>query len=280
MDKKILKREISLRFIVATQYLIHRYSMGSDAEFCKKIYLHPQVLSDIKTGKLNVGIDLISILLTTFDNLSSDWIFTGNGDLIKFRTNKQRDVINEFYNAIKDDPQLDKATISGILSDIFKNDENNVESNLLTDVAEPAIAYIDSKKDNAIPFVSINAIAGFGNANFSIGERDVKDYYVVPKFKDRKIDFMIEVSGSSMYPKYNSGDVVACRIIRESKFIQWNKVHVIATKEQGILIKRLKKSQEPNCLLAISDNKDYEPFDIPEVEIEGIAIVVGVVRLE
>lgn len=149
-----------------------------------------------------------------------------------------------------------------------------------SELNEPAIAYIDSKKDFAIPFVSINAIAGFGNANFSIGERDVKDYYVVPKFKDRKIDFMIEVSGSSMYPKYNSGDVVACRIIRESQFIQWNKVHVIATKEQGILIKRLKKSQEPNCLLAISDNKDYEPFDIPESEIEGIAIVVGVVRLE
>lgn len=131
-----------------------------------------------------------------------------------------------------------------------------------------------------IPFVSINAIAGFGSSSFSLEKRDVKDYYVIPKFKDREIDFMIEVSGSSMYPKYNSGDVVACRIIRESKFIQWNKVHVVATKEQGILIKRLRKSLEPECLLAVSDNVDYAPFDLPENEIDGIAIVVGVVRLE
>lgn len=148
-------------------------------------------------------------------------------------------------------------------------------------VAEETIGYKEYvNKGQAIPLVEVVAVGGFGNAEFAIGERDVKDYYVVPKFKDRKIDFMIEVSGSSMYPKYNSGDVVACRIIRESKFIQWNKVHVIATKEQGILIKRLKKSQEPKCLLAISDNKDYEPFDIPENEITGIALVMGVIRLE
>lgn len=128
--------------------------------------------------------------------------------------------------------------------------------------------------------VDILAIGGFGSGEFSVADQDVKDYYVIPKFKSRKIDFMIEVCGSSMYPKYNSGDVVACRIIRESNFIQWNKVHIVATIEQGVLIKRLKKSIVKGCLLVVSDNKDYEPFDIPEKEITGIAIVVGVVRLE
>lgn len=131
-----------------------------------------------------------------------------------------------------------------------------------------------------IPLVSISAVGGFGNVDFAIGDRDVKDYYVIPKFKDRKIDFMIEVSGSSMYPKYNSGDVVACRVIKERNFIQWNKVHVVATKEQGILIKRLKKSLMDDCMLAVSDNKDYDPFDLPMKEISGLALVVGVVRLE
>lgn len=131
-----------------------------------------------------------------------------------------------------------------------------------------------------IPFVNIAAVGGFGSADFAIGERDVKAYYVVPKFKDRKIDFMIEITGSSMYPKYNSGDVVACRVIRESGFLQWNKVHVVATKEQGILIKRLKKGSNDDRLLAISDNSDYDPFEIPKNEITGLALVVGVIRLE
>jgi phage repressor protein C with HTH and peptisase S24 domain len=131
-----------------------------------------------------------------------------------------------------------------------------------------------------IPLVSVAAVGGFGNADFAIKESDVKDFYVVPKFRDRHIDFMIEISGSSMQPKYNSGDVVACTIIRESNFIQWNKVHVIGTTEQGILIKRLRKGSDPGHLLAVSDNKEYDPFEIPLKEIVGLAIVVGVIRLE
>lgn len=30
----------------------------------------------------------------------------------------------------------------------------------------------------------------------------------------------------------------------------------------------------------VSDNQSYDPFEVPMDEIEGIAIVVGVVRLE
>lgn len=140
--------------------------------------------------------------------------------------------------------------------------------------AAPATSAIEG-----IPLVDVTAIGGFGNAKFAIEERDVKDYYVIPKFKHKKVDFMIEVEGSSMYPKYNSGDVVACRIINEESFIQWNKTHVIATKGQGIIIKRIKKG-ENGCFLMISDNKDYDPFLVPREEIDGIALVVGVIRLE
>ena len=131
-----------------------------------------------------------------------------------------------------------------------------------------------------IPLVNATAIGGYGNNVFSFEERDVKDYYVIPKFKHKQVDFMIEVEGSSMYPKYNSGDVVACRIIKERNFIQWNKTHVIATREQGIIIKRIKPSDTPNSLLMVSDNESYDPFNVPEEEIEGLAIVVGVIRLE
>jgi phage repressor protein C with HTH and peptisase S24 domain len=131
-----------------------------------------------------------------------------------------------------------------------------------------------------IPLVGILAVGGFGNAEFAIQKSDVKDFYVVPKFKDRRVDFMIEVSGSSMYPKYSPGDVVACTILKESKFIQWNKVHVIGTKEQGILIKRVKEGPEVDQLHLISDNKDYDPFIINKEEITGMALVVGVIRLE
>jgi repressor LexA len=129
-----------------------------------------------------------------------------------------------------------------------------------------------------IPLVTLEVAAGFGNLDFAITEQDIEANYVVPDFND--IDFMIRVKGNSMYPKYSSGDVIACRKLTGSKFIQWNKCHVIATREQGLLVKRLKKGSKENFLLAISDNKEYDPFEIPIDEVTGIALVIGVIRLE
>ena len=131
-----------------------------------------------------------------------------------------------------------------------------------------------------IPLVTATAAAGFGNGHFSIAEEDVKEYYVIPKFRFCKVDFMIEVSGLSMYPHFNPGDVIACTILTDRKFLQWNKCHVIATREQGILVKRLMPSEQDGFLTAVSDNKEYPPFDIPLEEITGIALVVGSVSLE
>lgn len=131
-----------------------------------------------------------------------------------------------------------------------------------------------------IPFVGEAAVAGFGNAAFALETKDVKDYYVVPKFKDRRIDFMIEIHGMSMVPTFYPGDVVACTIIRESCFIQWNRVYLIATEEQGILIKRLKKSTNETAIKLVSDNPDYDPFDVELTDIKGLALVQGIIRLE
>ncbi|MCO5230177.1 MAG: hypothetical protein M9958_03375 [Chitinophagales bacterium] len=134
--------------------------------------------------------------------------------------------------------------------------------------------------DKMVPLVNIKAIGGFGNADFRIEESDIKDRYVIPKFAHKKIDFMIEVEGSSMSPLYNSGDIVACRIIHDRQFIQWNKVHVIASRSQGILIKRIKPANQTAYITMVSDNKDFDPFHIPDNDIEGIALVIGTIRLD
>ena len=146
----------------------------------------------------------------------------------------------------------------------------NIES-----TEEPVSAYGLKK---GIPLVSIEDIGGFGSSDFSIRDQDIQDRYIVPDFTN--IDFMIRVKGSSMYPKYNSGDIVACRIINNSEFIQWNKVHVIATNEQGMLIKRIKEGRDNDVLKIVSDNKDYDSFFLPKNEITGMALVIGVIRLE
>ena len=167
-----------------------------------------------------------------------------NGILDK-KSGLSMDTIEKFYSTY---PEINPEWLLTGKSEMLKSGNTNTET---------------SKEESVkgIPLVNATAIGGYGNNVFSFEERDVKDYYVIPKFKHKQVDFMIEVEGSSMYPKYNSG-------------------HVIATREQGIIIKRIKPSDAPNSLLMVSDNESYDPFNVPEEEIEGLAIVVGVIRLE
>ena len=132
------------------------------------------------------------------------------------------------------------------------------------------------KSDKSIPLIPLDAMAGFGSGEMQIMEYEC-ERYVVPMFRDA--DYLIAVKGSSMQPKYNSGDLVACRIVPLGTFFQWNKVYVLDT-EQGALIKRVKRGSNDSHITLVSDNKKYEPFELHLSKINALAVVVGVLRLE
>lgn len=150
------------------------------------------------------------------------------------------------------------------------------DNSLAPEVWEGREGYNSEKK--GLPLIPIEAMAGFGS-----GETQVMDYeagnYVVPEFEELNADFLIHVKGSSMYPKYSSGDIVACKKLSLDIFFQWNKVYVLDT-SQGAVIKRIHPSEKENHLLCVSENEKYPPFDIPLSEVYAIALVVGVIRFE
>lgn len=130
---------------------------------------------------------------------------------------------------------------------------------------------------DGIPLIPVDAMAGIAQGETSVLELDC-ERFVVPVFKGA--DYLITVKGSSMYPKYNSGDIVACKNLPLADiFFQWNKVYVVDT-VQGALIKRVKKAGLPENICLVSDNAAYDPFEIPIETINAIAIVLGVIRLE
>ena len=137
-----------------------------------------------------------------------------------------------------------------------------------------------SRTAEAIPLVSVKAVGGFAGRDFSIQEQDIEGYYVIPKFRHLNVDFLIEVSGDSMMPRFFPGDIIACSVIHNPRFIQWNKPYLIATREDGMIVKRLNESDDPDAFIAVSDNEFYKPFLIPKSEIDGIARVVGVIHTE
>lgn len=132
-----------------------------------------------------------------------------------------------------------------------------------------------------IPLIPVEAFAGAAlNNGYAVDFEAIEERYNVPLFEGKGVDFMMYVRGSSMYPKYRSGDIVACRFVRELLFIQWNKVYIIDSKSQGAMIKRLLPSANPDHVICRSDNKEYIDFEVPLSDIQNIAMVIGCISLE
>jgi phage repressor protein C with HTH and peptisase S24 domain len=196
--------------------------------------------------------DTIEKILHTYDDLNPIWFVLGDGDMLKPN--------------VQDLKHNESVTKSVTFPDKTKNIKNVTLS-----LNEPSSHY-------GIPLIPIEAMGGFGTGGVQVMDYDTQKY-IVPEFTELNVDFMIRVKGSSMYPKYNSGDLVACKkLVLSDIFFQWNKVYVLDT-DQGALIKRIKKGSD-NHLLIVSDNPSYEPYELHLSKIHAIAIVLGVIRLE
>ena len=129
-----------------------------------------------------------------------------------------------------------------------------------------------------IPLIPIEAWAGaLSGEDYSIME-DECERYVVPSFQDA--DFLITVRGDSMTPKYYSGDIVACRkVFLSDLWFQWGKVYIIDT-NQGSLLKKVRPGSSEDTITLVSENPEYEPFELRKDQIYNIAIVQGIIRAE
>ena len=129
-----------------------------------------------------------------------------------------------------------------------------------------------------LPLIPVEAFAGPGLPSYD--DERIEDDYTVTDF--RQSDFLVRVKGDSMSPKFCGGDIVACKKIPMDKtyFLQWGRAYVICTESQGIMIKRVRKSEDEEYITCVSDNPKYAPFDVPKRDILQIALVNGAISLE
>ena len=192
--------------------------------------------------KDSLSANLKDKISANFQQLNMDWLLTGSGEMLRSSVSPATETQPE--EETNERPQM-KPVVSG-----------------------------------GIPLIPIDAVAGFNGWDESgISELDCARYDV-PDFAAVHADFLIRVSGSSMYPKYSSCDILACRKILEVTFIQWGKIYVIDS-QQGAMVKRLFEIEgDAEHILCKSDNANYPPFKLPKNEIRSLSIVVGAIRLE
>ncbi len=134
------------------------------------------------------------------------------------------------------------------------------------------------EQKNIIPLIPTAAIGGaLSGTDFSFMEYECEQY-VVPAFT--RADYLMRVDGDSMYPKYCRGDIVACtKVPLTDLWFQWGRTYVVATR-QGALIKYLEPGKDEGHITLASENPKYKPFQLPVTEINGVALVNGLIRVE
>lgn len=185
--------------------------------------------------------DTLSKIMEIFPHLSITWLLTGEGDMLCTIPVKNQP-------RTKDEPRTN----------------------------QPTTCHTQA----GIPLIPVDAVAGFNGIDSPTIQIHDCQRYLVPEFQQLNAEFMIRVSGSSMYPKYSSGDILACRKLTSYHFIQWGKIYVIDS-EQGAMVKRLFPCDEDtDYVICKSDNPNYPPFELPKTEIRSLSIVLGAIRFE
>lgn len=130
-------------------------------------------------------------------------------------------------------------------------------------------------KVNGIPHIPFEVAAG-GVAS-ALGSATISDCELRPTNPlFSSYDFTIEVSGESMSPYIQHGDILAC------KFVTWNAIlshptrcFVIDTPD-GAVVKHLKV--DGDFLVCSSINPSFASFRVPIVDGMRFAMVVGITR--
>ena len=130
-------------------------------------------------------------------------------------------------------------------------------------------------ENQAIPVYDVTATAG-KDVTFMEKSDTVLDYISIGE------DFMdcnaaVRIYGDSMYPVYQSGDMIILRKLSKTSEIQWGHVYLIATQEDKFL-KYVRKSDKKDKCTLVSHNVNYQDFDINLSEITKIFEVTGHIR--
>ena len=135
------------------------------------------------------------------------------------------------------------------------------------------------KSTKGIPLIPLDAVAGFPAADNDGVYMEDCEHYSIPEFEAKGANFLIRVSGDSMAPLYNNGDIIACRKISDILFFQWGSIYVLDT-SQGALVKRVEEAEDDaDSILCISENPRFKPFHLPKSDIRSLSTIIGLVRL-
>lgn len=94
----------------------------------------------------------------------------------------------------------------------------------------------------------------------------------IPEFSD--CTDAVNLYGDSMLPLYKSGQIIILKEWKES-FIDYGNVYLVITKKGNRMVKYLRKGSDADHVLCVSENKEFDSFEILMDDILRLYLVKG-----
>lgn len=151
------------------------------------------------------------------------------------------------------------------------------EGNMLNDdsPSQPTTPQPPQEPTHIIKYwVDVDTSAGYVDFPTNPDEREYKKI-VLPDFKD--CTDAVNLCGDSMYPLYKNGEVIVLKRWDES-FIDYGNVYLIITKNGNRMVKYIRQGSDDAHVLCLSENKNFDSFEILRDDILQLYIVKGSIK--
>ena len=235
--------DINKRFEV----IINSVYKGNQSAFAKAIGVTPTVIANVVgTRQGKPSFDVISKICANA-NISADWLLTGHGPMLKTKGSNQSCSVAE--DTIPDHKDKKNKAIYP-----KKQGENSITEALLS---EPSVSYTPSK---GAPYYDVDFLGGF---DLTFNNQTINPEYNIDfkPFNKPGVTW-VNITGHSMEPKINHGDIIALKECRLED-VQYGEIYAVVL-DTIRTVKILRKSNDPNRMRYVpinEENYDEQEYD-------------------
>lgn len=165
-----------------------------------------------------------------------------NGAVSKMGDNTRRKTLDKISNSFPD------LNINWLITGVGQMCNDLPEENEGNEV--PRINYA-----KGVPYYNVDFIGGF---DVVLNDQTTVPEYLIDFKKYNEATCWCNVTGHSMEPEINNGDIIALKRIEDFSFLPLGEVYAIVTKNGMRTIKRIGPSENEDCYSLVPTNKSPE----------------------
>lgn len=217
----------------------------SKAEFARQMGESSQTVSNwVSRG---AGKTVLNKILSKFPEVNTNWLLTGDGVML----NPDRE---EPTDKEEEEPKTEE--------------EDKPDGSIIED--EPKVSFTAG-----VPYYNVDFIGGF---DLVMNDQTINPEYLIDFKKYNDAMCWCNVTGHSMEPEINNGDMIALKEVKSWRdYLPFGEVYGIVTDEHRTIKRVTSSLKGENYLRLIPTNKseEYQPQDIPTRLIIAVYKVLG-----